>query len=241
MATQNNFDMAADSYNEAGELQLGIARALSSNFPDLSPCPNPKILEIGCGTGFLTRLLFDHFRQAATYVVSDYQAAMLHKCRASFNGAANSSYVQFDGESPPFPPRSFDLIVSSMTFQWFKEPAASIRRLQSLLKPGGELLYSSVGSSNFAQWRAHLERHGLDSGMRRDLPAPYPGQFREDIIARDYGSARGFLDMLKNTGAGHSREGHTRSQLRTFKQACDTFDGQVDWHIVFGRLRSPEF
>ena len=85
----------------------------------------------------------------------------------------------------------------------------------------------------------HLNDLGLDCGMRDDLPDELPGQYRDEIITYDYRSGRTFLDMLKGTGAGTPKAGYIKPAPRDFFKAVDSFDGEVSWHIVYGRLPAP--
>jgi len=47
-----------------------------------------------------------------------------------------------DGESLPFCPASFDLVIATQVFDCFKEPHRAAQQIHSVLKPGGALLAS---------------------------------------------------------------------------------------------------
>jgi malonyl-CoA O-methyltransferase len=228
----HHFSRAAASYTQAGGLQEQVAGTLARFLPNID---YPRVLEIGCGTGFLSRELCRAYGGEATYILTDLAEGMIASCRRNFTQAAH--FIRMDGQRPAVKP-AFDVIASSMTIQWFDDPAKSLYDLQNLLVPGGELLYATIGSDNFPEWRKVLRRHHIDSGMRGDLPTFLPGQFHSEMIERNYGSARGFLDMLKETGAGKPKPGYEKPSPRAFKAACDEFDGKVHWHIVYGRLNA---
>ena len=231
----HQFGRAAGTYNHAGGLQEQIARGLAGFLPDLQALTMPTILELGCGTGFLTRHLADAYKDA-TFLITDKSENMVRTCRAEFASAANMGFAVMDGQKPCVSEGSVDVIATSMTIQWFDDPAQTLHDLQKFLKPDGQLVYATIGNRNFKEWRDVLSNHSLDCGMRDDLPGSLPGQCAEHYIMRDYGSGRGFVDMLKNTGAGKAKQGYQKPHPRDFKAACDAFNGQVTWHIVFGQL-----
>src|SRR3546814_14322438 len=64
-----------------------------------------------------------------------------------------------DGEAPIFEGEWFDLILSSLAFQWFDDLGGAVGRLAGLLRPGGSLIFSTLGRGSFARWRsAHAAR-----------------------------------------------------------------------------------
>ena len=62
----------------------------------------------------------------------------------------------------------FDLIVSSLAFQWFADLPRAIGRLAHRLAPGGHLVFTTMAAGSFAEWRAAHD--GLASGT-----PDYPG------------------------------------------------------------------
>src|SRR3546814_5328607 len=47
----------------------------------------------------------------------------------------------------------FDLICSSLAFQWFDDLHASVARLARWLAPGGYLAFTTMADGSFAEWR----------------------------------------------------------------------------------------
>lgn len=238
----HSFNNAAARYNNAAELQKYVAARLAENInPPRCFTSGQTVLEIGCGTGLLTRHLPRVFGDAPEFIITDAAPNMVADCKSSFRHAAlNLRFDIIDGQKITLPPRSIDHIVTSMTAQWFDNPAQSLNDMRRLLKPEGALTYATVGCDNFMEWREHLEHWGLDFGMR---PQPatdkLPGVLYEEFIPRDYKSGKAFLDMLKDTGAGTPKPDYTRPSPRDFLKAVESFDGKVSWHIVYGNLPAP--
>jgi ubiquinone/menaquinone biosynthesis C-methylase UbiE len=102
-----------------------------------------NILDIGCGTGKSTESLIKAApRSIRTRIIvtgCDPDRAMLNEARLSAKkNKLPITYVEGKAEDLPFPPASFDAVISGAAFHWF----ATVKALKSInrkLKPGGAL------------------------------------------------------------------------------------------------------
>jgi malonyl-CoA O-methyltransferase len=241
----------AASYDSNADVQREVAEALASRIAD-SPLPaHPAILEIGCGTGFLTRALAARIG-AADRMVTDIAPEMVARARA---GGVPGAYHVVDGERPDLAPAlrdaRFDLICSSLAFQWFGDPAAAIARLSSHLKPGGLLAFSTMAAGSFAEWRMAHEFEGVAAGTppyldASELLALAPPTMTALVELGDYrppvAGARSFLHGLKAIGAGVPAAGHRPLAVPTLRRVMARFDasgGQATYRVAFGLFRAP--
>jgi malonyl-CoA O-methyltransferase len=127
------FGAAAGTYDADADLQRLVAGRLAARIAALPLPPAPRILEIGCGTGFLSRHLLAG-RPGARGLITDLSEAMVRRCRDTLAGA--SDFLVMDGERPCLtPPGGFDLICSSLALQWFADPVAALAAWAGLLRP----------------------------------------------------------------------------------------------------------
>ena len=239
------FGAAADRYDD----HAGPQRAAAALVADLAQRQMPgrvgRILEIGCGTGLLTRDIQRRW-PAAELVVTDISPAMLAK--ASKGGLVAGTFLTMDGEAPVFEGEWFDLILSSLAFQWFDQLEDAIARLTKLLRPGGSLIFSTMGEGSFAQWRAAHEAAGLTPGIPaypslerlRAMLAAYDDAFAfdEDCLLSCKG-ARGLIAHLKGIGAVVPDDGRKPLPPRDLRRVMDAFDaggGDDAYQLLFGRV-----
>ncbi|WP_159079730.1 methyltransferase domain-containing protein [Methyloceanibacter sp. wino2] len=230
------FGAKADVYEAHAGLQADVAAKLAKHLPDLK---TPKVLELGCGTGLLSRHLVARYPEGEFHL-TDAAPGMIGACRNNLDGAgANVSYEVMDAAAP-IAYENLDLIVTSMMLHWLNGPVAVLTGLRRRLAPGGVLLFATLGPDSFAEWRTVLATEGLPSGT------PYlpelPGVVEEEHLTPDKDS-HSFLRRMQAVGGLHPRDGYdplSPGALRRAIRATNIrFGGRVTWHIVYGRLERP--
>jgi len=217
------FGRAAPLYDRDAIVQRQAAQALAARIAGLALPPAPLLLEIGCGTGLLTRAL-QHALPDAQGLITDLSPAMVESCRAQRPG--RHLYCAMDGEAPCVVGPHFDLICASLAFQWFDDPMRSLPALHALLRPGGWLAFATLGPASLAAWRDAHVAEGL-TPPTQDFPDPaalaeaWPGRSDRRIerlaVAVAHSGGRAFLAGLRAIGAHTPRLNHTRlhpGQLR---------------------------
>jgi malonyl-CoA O-methyltransferase len=228
-----SFGARASCYEAHAGLQQGVARKLARLLPDLRA---PRVLELGCGTGLLSRHLVSRYPDGE-FVLTDVAPAMLGECRRNLaETGARITYEMMDAGTAGGH-ADFDLIVTSMTLHWVGDAVATLERLRRLLAPNGVLLFATLGPESFAEWRTVLESEGLPSGVP-DLP-PIPGVVEEERLTPDNNSLS-FLRRMQAVGGLTPREGYAPLSPGALRRAIRAtnlrFGGRVTWHIVYGRL-----
>lgn len=151
-----NFESRAAAYDRHSFVQDQVAQSLINDLPDLE---TPHVLEIGCGTGALTRRVLDKY-PGGNFEITDISPAMLEGAKAKIGQGSRVNWQVMDGENP-VSEQAFDLIIGNMVFQWFEEIDQGLTRLKALLNPGGMIYYSLPAPDSFEEWHRTLKALSL--------------------------------------------------------------------------------
>ncbi|WP_169986795.1 class I SAM-dependent methyltransferase [Microbispora sp. H10836] len=104
------------------------------------PRAGHRILDVGCGTGYLTRILAPVVTPSGHVTGVDPSPPMVEYARRRAPG--NCTYVVGEGQSLPFPDGSFDAVVSSLAVHHIPGDARprALREMFRVLRPGGRLV-----------------------------------------------------------------------------------------------------
>jgi ubiquinone/menaquinone biosynthesis C-methylase UbiE len=111
--------------------------------------PNHRVLDVGCGTATLT-ILAKQACPEADVTGLDGDAKVLGLARAKIESAGlDIALAQGLASQAPFPPGSFDRIVSSLVFHHLttEEKRRTLTRMRELLRPGGEVHIADWGKA----------------------------------------------------------------------------------------------
>lgn len=220
----------ARDYDRQARVQRAVAEALADRIAALPLPPAPRVLELGCGTGFLTQALIAR-GIGGVWQVTDLAPAMVERCKARVGETPQRRFATLDGEYGTPAGGPFDLVCSSLALQWFDDGPAALARMAGWLAPGGHCLVTTLGAGTFPEWRAAHAAEGLEPGTPAFPPASafaaLPGlSLSVAHHAEQHADARGFLHALKDIGAGTARGGHRplppaalRRVMRRFEQA----------------------
>ncbi len=100
----------------------------------VTPRPGGRVVDLGCGTGVLTRVLHEH-TQAAETIGVDRSAAMMQEWASHAGGG-----VRFErGDIAEFSMSGIDVVFANASIQWVDDHADLFPRLVESLAPGGQL------------------------------------------------------------------------------------------------------
>jgi trans-aconitate 2-methyltransferase len=102
------------------------------------PVPGGCVVDLGCGTGDLTRVLHEEL-QAKETVGIDSSPSMLARAQAAYPGVPGLSFVQ--GDIATWLDDGLDLVFANASLQWIDDHLNLLARMRTALAPGGQLAF----------------------------------------------------------------------------------------------------
>jgi ubiquinone/menaquinone biosynthesis C-methylase UbiE len=98
--------------------------------------PGSRVLEVGCGTGAVTRLIAT-WPGVSAAVGADPSPVFVAKARELARGLPNLSFETADGRSLPYAADAFEAVVLHTTLCHVPEPQLVLAEAKRVLRPGG--------------------------------------------------------------------------------------------------------
>jgi malonyl-CoA O-methyltransferase len=142
---RTRFSASASTYEENARFQKMIANELITFIPrEIKPS---ILLEIGCGTGLLTRLLIKLFPDSKIHAL-DLSAAMIAQNKTRLPSHIQwhiADILHFKSEI------QFPLVVSNCALHWLESIPEGFRNIYHLIQPGGSLVISIMIDGTLAE------------------------------------------------------------------------------------------
>jgi ubiquinone/menaquinone biosynthesis C-methylase UbiE len=108
----------------------------------LGVAPGERVLDVGCGSGAVTRTLARWIAPGGRAVGVDTSAALLKVARELADQAGLGATIEFkegDCRALPFPEASFDAVVAATTFSHVPDVGRGLAEMVRVTRPGGRV------------------------------------------------------------------------------------------------------
>ena len=182
----------ADAYHRVSGPQVAMAEPVLDR---LELRGDETVLDAGCGSGRVTRLLLDRLPRGRVIAV-DADAQMVQKARTELAGTAAdvrhadlSQLRLHEGER-------VDAVFSNAVFHWVADHDALFAALAAALRPGGRMSVQCGGEGNVAKLHETALEAAADAGLAARFAGwPRPWNFAGAAQTEARLRAAGFEDV----------------------------------------------
>lgn len=148
---RRRFERAFHSYPQTARVQAHISQKLFQLWQQHQTDTINRLLELGCGTGNLSRLLAQTLPSGCQIYLNDL-CADAASTLSLFPDAYRTEFLHGDMQTIDLP-NQLDTVISASAIQWTANPIALLHKLLTHLRPQGWLVVSSFAPQHFHQFR----------------------------------------------------------------------------------------
>lgn len=175
----------------------------------VEPLPGGSAIDLGCGTGELTRVLHERSRAGTTLGLDSSETMLAKAAEHEGDGLTfeHGDITDFDG--------AYDLVFSNAALQWLDAHETLIPEVAGHVKPGGQLAFQVPANADHP---SHLVAHAVAAeepfatalgGYVRQWPVLPPERYAEIL------DGLGFEDL--------------RVRLEVYGHHLESSEGVVEW------------
>ncbi|MGZ8160073.1 MAG: malonyl-ACP O-methyltransferase BioC [Methylobacter sp.] len=146
---KQSFAAASVTYDGVAALQRTVGKVLLDTIDTKNL--TGTLLDLGCGTGFLTSGLL---AQTRPIIALDIALPMLQVTRTKLANTSNVTYLCADAEQLPLAGQIIDGVFSNLALQWCVNLETVFTDIKRVLKPGGQLVFSTFGPQTLQELKA---------------------------------------------------------------------------------------
>lgn len=181
--------------------QIAAWRSFEAAVSQLEIRPGTRVLDLGCGSGVVSRLLVERF--AAGQVVGlDLNPAYAAAARslAAERRIPRLTFLAGDARQLPFPDDTFDVLWAAFVVEYLAADIPSVlAELARVVRPGGIVAVFDVGgfllhhepidpdlAARLARWGQFVQERGFDPEIGPKLPAYFAVAGFRDVQAQTF-------------------------------------------------------
>lgn len=255
-ASPNRIQQAFNRRRPRHSSDQGLAASTAAELTDrLAPVrvTPERIIDLGCGSGDLTRRLTRMYPQATVFGF-DFALGPLAEVPGRRLFGRRPRPAAADARQLPLADASVDIVVTNLLVEWVEDSAALFREIRRVLRPDGVVMYATLGPDTLTELRdawAEVDGYGHihDFADMHDIgDAMLAAGLRDPVMDVDrvcwrYPGLDSLLQEVRGLGGGNLRSDRRRGLLtpRAWRRLESAYreraeDGRflATWEIVYG-------
>jgi ubiquinone/menaquinone biosynthesis C-methylase UbiE len=179
--------LKSEQYRDEANLnaRLELHRRFSANpygwfpwiFDTLESLPSPaRVLELGCGPGYLWKECIDRIPDGWSITLSDLSDGMIDAAWRNLVVTGRAfKFEQIDAQSIPYPDETFDIVIANHMLYHVHDRPKALAEIHRTLKSGGHFIASTVGDGHLTEINRWLKQVSPDKDF-----APFANTFTLD-------------------------------------------------------------
>jgi len=179
--------LKADQYRDSTNLdaRASIHERFSTNpygwfnwiFDELLKLPaNAKILELGCGPGYMWKECASRIPSMWDITLSDLSSGMLDSAwRNLVVTGRNYRFKEVDAQEIPFEDETFDAVIANFMLYHVPDRPKAMHEIKRVLKSGGKLIAATAGDQHMKEVMEYIRQVHVDN-----IWTPYTNPFTLD-------------------------------------------------------------
>ena len=177
MTDASSYDYLKQQYGSASNLDARVAlhQRYSTHplpwhewvFDQFDLPPQARILELGCGPGYLWHGNLERLPRGWQIVLSDLSPGMIAQAQQRLPRAPGRFfYVVHDAQKLPYPAGSFDAVVANHMLYHVPDKQRVLCEIRRVLVSGGHFYAAANGQAHMRELRALVRRAQPDAGRQ---------------------------------------------------------------------------
>lgn len=131
---------------------------------------DPKVLELGCGTGDMWKDKEKIIADCSKLILSDFSAGMVETAERNIGCRLNVEYKVIDIGDIPYEDGAFDIVIANMMLYHVPDIHKGLSEVRRVLKSGGHFYCATYGENGIMEYLSQLfSKYGVEDGSNKSF------------------------------------------------------------------------
>lgn len=166
-ATANNLNIRISIHDKYSTNKMGFGNWIVSNYKINK---GSKVLEIGCGTGYMWKNRKSLIGNCFELILSDFSEEMLAAAKNNTGDYANIEYRVIDIQEIPYEDETFDVVIANMMLYHVPDLNKGLAEIRRVLKKGGRFYCATYGENGIVPYLSKiLSVYGVEDNINKNF------------------------------------------------------------------------